>query len=293
MQPPTRFRLPVSTLLIGLGTLFVLTAVAAGLADAQPAAAPFNQRTDAALGTPGFEPILVPPAGLSQPAAAPTLPPLSASPTPNAGGGSRPSPFPTALEAEVTVTAAEPATSAPPTLSPTPAPLRIPDRLVIPAIGLDAPIVASTLQEVMSWGQRYQQWLAPDLRAAGWHTSSATLDLPGNTVLNGHHNIHGRVFEHLIDLAVGDLVLVYAGPRAYAYRVRLITIVPERWQPLAVRLDNARWIQPSQDERLTLVTCWPATSNTHRLIVVATRVENDPPADPLLSQPTPPAVPDP
>lgn len=36
-----------------------------------------------------------------------------------------------------------------------------------------------------------------------------------------------------------------------------------------VRMDNARWILPSTDERLTLVTCWPAKSNTHRLIIVA------------------------
>ena len=36
-----------------------------------------------------------------------------------------------------------------------------------------------------------------------------------------------------------------------------------------VRLANARWIQPSEDERLTLITCWPYESNTHRLIIVA------------------------
>ena len=36
-----------------------------------------------------------------------------------------------------------------------------------------------------------------------------------------------------------------------------------------MREENGRWIQPSDDERLTLVTCWPADSNTHRLILVA------------------------
>jgi sortase (surface protein transpeptidase) len=32
-------------------------------------------------------------------------------------------------------------------------------------------------------------------------------------------------------------------------------------------------MQSTDDERLTLVTCWPADSNTHRLIIVARAVE--------------------
>jgi len=36
-----------------------------------------------------------------------------------------------------------------------------------------------------------------------------------------------------------------------------------------VRQENARWIAPTDDERLTLVTCWPYTNNTHRVVVVA------------------------
>jgi hypothetical protein len=52
-------------------------------------------------------------------------------------------------------------------------------------------------------------------------------------------------------------------------RDRTGTIVPEKDQPLEVRRENARWIGPSNDERLTLVTCWPRHDNTHRLILVA------------------------
>jgi LPXTG-site transpeptidase (sortase) family protein len=40
-----------------------------------------------------------------------------------------------------------------------------------------------------------------------------------------------------------------------------------------VRQANARWIGPFNDERLTLVTCWPYTNNTHRVIVVAKPVD--------------------
>jgi sortase (surface protein transpeptidase) len=46
-------------------------------------------------------------------------------------------------------------------------------------------------------------------------------------------------------------------------------ILAEEGQEIGVRLENARWLQPSDDERLTLVTCWPQWSNTHRLIIVA------------------------
>jgi len=46
-------------------------------------------------------------------------------------------------------------------------------------------------------------------------------------------------------------------------------ILPERNEPVDTRLQNARWILPSADERLTLLTCWPYTTNTHRLIIVA------------------------
>jgi sortase A len=46
-------------------------------------------------------------------------------------------------------------------------------------------------------------------------------------------------------------------------------ILPERDQPIEVRLANARYIQPTDDERLTLITCWPYESNTHRVVVIA------------------------
>ncbi len=39
--------------------------------------------------------------------------------------------------------------------------------------------------------------------------------------------------------------------------------------PLEVRLKNAQWMQPTPDERLTLISCWPYWTNTHRVIIVA------------------------
>jgi hypothetical protein len=39
-------------------------------------------------------------------------------------------------------------------------------------------------------------------------------------------------------------------------------------QPLEVRLANARYIQPTDDERLTLATCWPYENDTYRTVVI-------------------------
>ncbi len=149
----------------------------------------------------------------------------------------------------------------------------IPIRLVIPAIALDAPIVPAASRIVGIGGRRYREWLAPDRDAAGWHPTSARAGAPGNMVLSGHNNIAGAVFRRLADLQIGDRIWVYTRERAFVYAVVERHILPERGQPLTVRVANARWIQDTPDERLTLVTCWPPWSNSHRLVVVARPVQ--------------------
>lgn len=151
----------------------------------------------------------------------------------------------------------------------------VPNRLVIPAIYLDAPVVPVHYKDIEADGAIYHQWLVPTQFAAGWQDESAQLGLPGNTVLNGHHNAYGMVFENLVKLSEGDVILVYSGEVQFRYVVVEKLLIPERGQTLETRLDNARWIQSSDDERLTLVTCWPAESNTHRVIIVAFP-ENEP-----------------
>jgi LPXTG-site transpeptidase (sortase) family protein len=156
--------------------------------------------------------------------------------------------------------------------TPEPTPTRIqviPDRIIIPVINLDAPIVPSRSSTAKIGGQTYDQWEAPNKFAVGWQTDSAVLGQVGNTVLDGHHNIDGKVFENLHLLQPGQIITLIGGQIEYNYEVVNVMILPERDQPVQVRLENARWILPSDDERVTLVTCWPATSNTHRLIVVA------------------------
>jgi sortase A len=144
-----------------------------------------------------------------------------------------------------------------------------PTRLVIAAIGLEAPVIAVPFQTVVIDGSPATTWLVPTYFAAGWHQSSAPPGQPGNTVLNGHQSIHGAVFRDLNSLQTDDEIIVYAGDSAYRYRVTERHLLQEEGQPLDVRMQNARWIMPTPDERLTLVTCAPDAQSTHRLIIVA------------------------
>lgn len=153
-------------------------------------------------------------------------------------------------------------------------PVNVPDYISIPYIGLNAPIIPTLSRQIEYEGRTYEQWTAPNAFAAGWHSNSAPLGEPGNTVLSGHNNLYGEVFRYLNDLRPGMKIFLYSGNKTFTYVVTTVMILKERDQPLAVRLENARWLLPSEDERLTLVTCWPYSSNSHRLIVVAVPVKD-------------------
>lgn len=139
---------------------------------------------------------------------------------------------------------------------------------MIPSLGIDTPVVPVTWKIVNEGGQTYSVWQVADY-AAGWHVTSALPGQPGNTVISGHHNIKGEVFRYLADIEAGAEVDVYVGSTVYRYYVEQKMIVKEKGEPLEVRQQNARWIGPTDDVRLTLITCWPYTNNTHRVIVVA------------------------
>jgi sortase A len=223
----------------------------------------------------GFIPVYAQEDGSINPGNAPTLPVGGVALAMSAQTTSEPSTPESATPGPTAPAAAPPAARAGtdqlpfPTPSSTPPPVYIPDRLVIPAIDLDAPIVPALVKQVEVNGQVYEQWVAPNKFAAGWHETSAPLHAGGNTVLNGHHNMAGEVFRELYTLKEGDQIFVYSGGRSFVYRVEMNLILKERFQPVEVRLQNAAWILPSQDERLTLISCWPYESNTHRVVIVA------------------------
>ena len=149
-----------------------------------------------------------------------------------------------------------------------PASSGIPDYVNVPSVGIDAEIIPVGWNVVQKDGREYSIWQVADY-AVGWHQTTALLGQPGNTVMAGHHNVNGEVFRDLVNVEVGDTVVVGSGDQKFEYVVEMKTIVKEKGEPPEVRRKNAQWIAPTEDERLTFVTCWPYTNNTHRVIVVA------------------------
>ncbi len=148
-------------------------------------------------------------------------------------------------------------------------------RMIIPDIGVDAPVVSVGLEPIVENGRAgHQQWGVPDQYAAGWHNTSAPFGQPGNTVLNGHNNIHGAIFQNLVDLPLGAEIIIKTNDQDYYYKVTGRDFLLERGAPLRERLHNARYISSTDDERMTIVTCWPNSSNSHRLVVIAHPVDS-------------------
>jgi len=172
---------------------------------------------------------------------------------------------------------------APPVVEPTPTPLpetieemarmeyggRLIEWLEIPAIDVLAPVTP------VGWSPaddpdspEGRQWDSPDAKV-GWVLSSA---LPGgregNVILYGHNNIHSSVFRGLAELRNGDSILLRTGEGEWVYLVAEVNIFPvlEQEEDAAA---YAEYFKPSRAPRLTVVSCWPPTNNTHRVIVVA------------------------
>jgi sortase A len=153
-----------------------------------------------------------------------------------------------------------------------PAAANPPARVVIPAIDLDAEVIPVGWEKILQDGKLASVWQVAEY-AAGWHENSALPGAGGNVVLSGHHNVKGEVFRYIVDLEVGDSITLYADERPYTYTVESRFVVRDKGMSEEQRRENARWIGAFPDERLTLVTCWPYTSNTHRVIVVAKPAE--------------------
>ena len=190
-----------------------------------------------------------------------------------------PSPTPSS-----TSTATRPSsTPAPPTPTPTPTTIPTPTitptpihkpsdgdptRITIPAIDLDAKIVSVGIKEVVQGDRIQRVWEVADY-AAGYHSGMARVGHAGNTVISAHNNIRGEVFRDLNQLKPGDEVFVWVGESSYRYKVSVKYRIPIKGAPPEVLQDNLKWILPTDDQRLTLVTCWPYWGNSHRIIVIA------------------------
>ncbi len=135
---------------------------------------------------------------------------------------------------------------------PTPGPEQA-KRILIPAIGVDAPVVEGDDWETLKTG-------------AGHLIGSANPGERGNCVISAHNDIYGEIFRDLPDLTVGDEITVQTVSTSYTYRVEQTRIV-DPTDPSSVRV-----LDPTSTPVLTLVSCYPYRVDTHRIVVIASLV---------------------
>jgi sortase A len=224
------------------------------------------------------------PTATPQPAATYTVP----VPTVIATVEQSPAPQPTGASPTSTASPSPAPTVRPRPIVPTPtASPEVPVRLVIPDLNIDAKVVEMGWEVVNTATGPQSDWVIPK-DAAGHHINSATMDQPGNLVLSGHNNIDGKVFEAISmawddatrarvdeftdrsDILKGRKIQLYTSiGKPVNYTITDFFRLRDSGVSLAQRMQNARFLEPTDEPQLTIVTCWPPWSNTHRLVVVA------------------------
>jgi LPXTG-site transpeptidase (sortase) family protein len=152
------------------------------------------------------------------------------------------------------------------TPSPTATPLPLPaTRLSIPAIGLNTSVVESYPIQ-----QRDGSfiWDAPNY-AAGHYDSSGNPGGGRNIVFNGHNNMAGEVFRDLNKLEPGDEIILLTDAGEFHYQVQQKVIIPYVGHEAEANLQIGAFSAPQSSEMVTLISCWPYSTFTNRIVVVA------------------------
>lgn len=102
-----------------------------------------------------------------------------------------------------------------------------------------------------------------DLRRAAGHVPNTEMPgQAGHCIIAGHRQYtYGRQFNRLGDVQPGDTIRITAEGGDYSYRVyETRVIAPD--DPILYQMDG-------QSHKLTLITCTPIRTATHRLLVLA------------------------
>jgi LPXTG-site transpeptidase (sortase) family protein len=145
-------------------------------------------------------------------------------------------PYPSRLQADLTLKALTPVSSRPPKG----------DRVVIPKIAVDAPLVTGSTDDALRRGV----WLQPPSVSPGE---------PGATVLAGHRIRSQFVLLH--ELGRGDVVLVYWKGVEHDYRVVSKTVLDGVQPKFPVTVGG--------EEQLVLYTCTPRWEGNLRCVLYA------------------------
>jgi LPXTG-site transpeptidase (sortase) family protein len=188
----------------------------------------------------------------------------------NLGGGSPAASEVLAVPTGLPRATAKPTATPEPAITLVPSPIAAPPvRLLIPAIGVDAPVTVKGLRPdaVMD---------VPDgPEDVAWYNFTARPGMGGNAVLSGHldyRNYGAAVFWRLKDLREGDIVEVrLADGSLLRYGVSLKLSYDARMAPVP------EIVGPTSKEVVTLITCGGifddgSRSYSNRLVVRAERI---------------------
>ena len=127
--------------------------------------------------------------------------------------------------------------------------LRAIGRIEIPKIQAKIPILEGASKANLKVG-------------AGHITGTSDLGSVGNTALAAHRShTYGKMFNRLDEVEVGDTIFIETSEGNFEYVVYKILVVTP---------DDISVLYPSKEDRvLTLITCTPLYTATHRLVVHA------------------------
>lgn len=134
---------------------------------------------------------------------------------------------------------------------PTPAPEHA-NRIQIPAIAIDAPVIQGT-----GWEQLK--------RGVGQVIGTANPGQNGNIVLSAHNDIYGELFRYLDQLEPGDQFTIFTSSRAFTYVVTGWDVV----EPTRVEV-----MDPTPNPTATLISCYPYLVDNKRIVVKAELLES-------------------
>jgi LPXTG-site transpeptidase (sortase) family protein len=149
-------------------------------------------------------------------------------------------------------------------------------RIIIPAIGVDAPIVDAHISspeqlEKGDFNDELKKWVVK-------YPFTSEPGQQGNTLLFGHSSVdgweyyqqkYGYIFYKLPKLAAGDEIIVLWNGHRYTYEVDTTTIT----RPQKVGEEIAK---SAGEHTLTLMACYPLLSDAKRILVKAKQTNRFP-----------------
>jgi LPXTG-site transpeptidase (sortase) family protein len=144
------------------------------------------------------------------------------------------------------------------------------ETISLPSIGVESAVVAVgwTVSGASDPGSEPAVWDSPG-PLVGWTINSGLPETGGNIILYGHNNMYGSVFKDLWKLQPGDKLSLETGLEARQYVVDRVLLLPVMNANSTQRQAYLAYLQQIEQPRLTIISCWPPESNTHRVVVIA------------------------